>query len=179
MKKILYLLLLFPLVAFGQESREKFSPLSYTDVVKAADPELSKDEMFTRILSWVNTSFKSANAVIDEQNKAAGVIIIKGVVPFHYKTIIKEKTGEVRYTLAIEIRPGRARLRFYGYSGKSADGSIAQTLSTDSMPEFRNTGIYQSSYKRAWTAAKEAAQRDHDDTINTITVAINKKEDNW
>src|SRR5665647_1743863 len=83
---ILITLLLIPCFSFAQEVQLPINPktqkIEYTDLVKV-DSTLTSDELYTRARSWFATAFKSANNVIQMEDKSSGIIIGKGTILTH------------------------------------------------------------------------------------------------
>lgn len=72
-------------------------------------PEISKDEIFERAIKWIALNFKSAKQVIDYQDKSAGSIIAKGVLP---DVNLEGRHVDVSFTLSIDVKEYKARYIF-------------------------------------------------------------------
>ena len=75
--------------------------VEYSEIVQA--PELSEGQLYDKCLIWFAEQFKSANEVIQYQNKENSTIIAKGA-------FIEESYNLLwRFTLKIECKDGRFR----------------------------------------------------------------------
>ncbi|MDN8336515.1 DUF4468 domain-containing protein [Acinetobacter baumannii] len=85
-----------------------------TDIVEVVDVGgKTKDQLFEQSKVWIARSFKSANNVIQYQDKASGRIIGKGNIPFPCSGFIdcgafgKDK---VNFTIQIDTKDNKARV---------------------------------------------------------------------
>lgn len=112
MKKILLIccVLCFSIFSNAQE------PLSFTEVIQT-DSTLSKSDIYVAVKSWVGTSFNSAKAVIEMDDKDAGILIIRPLSDYAMKGIMYScYSGHLRYTIKIQVRDGRFRVEVSNFT---------------------------------------------------------------
>ena len=100
MKKLL-LLLLLPLIGYGQDINKQSN--GYTKVV---DVEMTKNKIYTKAKEWIVVNYKSANDVIqlDTEDK----IILKG--NFSFVDPLNGDDLGVRHTTTISIRNNKYKI---------------------------------------------------------------------
>ena len=116
MKKLTLLLALLSFgihsVSFAQSSKlpvdEETGKITYKEVVKV---EGSKEDLFNRSISWINSFYKNPLDVTRERNFANGVV--KGLHRIKIKNTDKDgnKTdaGTVQYEFTLQFKEGRYR----------------------------------------------------------------------
>lgn len=108
MKTILITLLMIPSLAFTQETQFPINPethkIEYTDLVKV-DSTLTSNELFTRAREWIAVTFKSANSVIQMEDKGSGIIIGKGNISIPKTSL--QVGSIVSFTIKIQVKNGR------------------------------------------------------------------------
>lgn len=82
-------------------------PISFEKVVVV--DSISSDELFNRAKMWFVTSFKDANAVIQNESKEDGMIVGKGQFNFVPTILVSSNLikGPVSYTVTIMVKEGR------------------------------------------------------------------------
>jgi len=71
----------------------------------------TKDEIFTKVISYFAVAYKSANDVIQQQDKDAGVIIGKGIFDVHKDSGFGWSLNvNCDHTIRVDIRDGRVRV---------------------------------------------------------------------
>lgn len=101
-------------------------------------PGITKDEIFERAIKWIALNFKSAKQVIDYQDKSAGSIIAKGILP---EVSLEGRYVDISFTLSIDVKENKARYVFTNVSAlynnkelKDLDGK--QQLHLGATAEF-------------------------------------------
>lgn len=111
MKKIvLSVLCLFPAVVLAEE---KSQPIKFEKVYEVAG--ISKDQIYDGARQWFAISFKSANAVIQYEDKNAGTIIGKGNMTFpctSYLNCLANKDIKVEFTARIDTKDAKIRVNY-------------------------------------------------------------------
>lgn len=105
-KSFLVTMFLISITSFCQEKFQESLPLEngkvvYTEVIKIDD--LSKSDLYKRAKKWVVLNYKSANDVIQLDDKEDGIIIAKGTFGIRYYT----RNPKIEHTLQIETKNGR------------------------------------------------------------------------
>ena len=122
MKKLLFLLLVAPVLVYGQEINEQSN--GYKKVVVV---EMTKNEIYTKAKEWIVVNYKSAKDVIqlDTEDK----IIIKGNFTYNYPN--GEAYG-VRHTTTISIRDNKYKIDLIPTS------IFIKSTMKDALPGFKN-----------------------------------------
>ncbi len=161
MKKLIAIFLFLPMVTFAQEKSDLIifpevnGVVDYTDVV-ILDSSVKKNELFNRAKAWFIQYYKSANDVIQMQDKDAGIIIGKGVFEFGFNpsTLSDRTTIYVSHTIKIYVKDGKYKYEIGDLIG-TYDGSI--TLPIGNFKQDRN--------KKNYTKLCEST---HDEILLTI-----------
>ena len=138
MKKLLIILLIFPLLSLAQKNDkyqklidkytldstewifpQKNGVVIYTDVVDV-DSSIKKDELYNRAKAWFVTEYKSANAVLQMQDKDAGIIMGKGIFEAGYNMglMVGFQIVSVYHTVKIFIKDGKYKYEITDLNGK-------------------------------------------------------------
>ena len=119
MRNLLCALILFSGFTYGQE---KGIPFEFTDVVKV--DSVSSLELYNRGNVWFATTYKSSTDVIQLEDKEAGVIIGKAIMPFKPSISLAEKaTGSVSYTVKLYFKEGRYKVEIVDFVHKPYSSS--------------------------------------------------------
>lgn len=203
MKKILLLLILFPIVTLAQ-SKEK-STLNLKDAIQidketnkvvfeevvSVDSTISKTELYFRAREWFANTFKSANDVIQMDDKEAGKIIGKGTKQYTTSFVINIYQNILYYTVNISVKDGRykyiisnfktSQLPSY-HGGVSMPGYQEMPIETIILGNdaFKKNGEYKASSRDHALAVVTTSSQ----IIGTLKEAMNKKasntkSDNW
>lgn len=79
------------------------------------DSTIGKDVLFQKARQWFSESFVSAKAVIDNEDKAEGVIYGKGNIPMG-----KDVDGRVKFTIEIRCKDGKIKYIFSNFHHEGA-----------------------------------------------------------
>jgi len=146
MKKIFsytFYLLVITFTFYGC-SAASMTPLSNdTTLNKVVEVEnMSKEEIFLNSMEWFSTTFNESKSVIDYQDKEAGKIIGNGAISHVYATIV---SGQVKFSVKIEIKENRARIsltnfsaKIIGSSGPPVDRAIMQSEYEKAIPKLES-----------------------------------------
>lgn len=168
MKKIIYLFILtmFSTNSFSQEKLLDILPLEngnvvYTEVVKV--DSINKKELYNRAKKWFVLNYKSANAVIQLEDKEDGMIIGKGNFRIKYYS----RNPTIEHTLQIETRDGR-----YKY-----------TVSRFIYSDIQNDKFIIEKFPKGW-AGKKKLYRTVNEKIKLIITDLKKSmetelKDDW
>jgi hypothetical protein len=129
MNKLITLVLVFiTTVSFSQESRTNWT---FSEVVEV--PNVTKDELYIRGKSWFAKTFKSANNVIQMDDKDAGKIIGKGAIMIESNCTIcgasgihTSNGGPVSFTIEVSFKDNKFKYDITGltHSAKSPGGNL-------------------------------------------------------
>lgn len=155
MKKLLLFLLVIPIFCRAQDTlRVPKMPIdsatggySYVDITQV--PGKTKDDLYVKINEWVALNFKSANNVIQMNDKEAGKIIVKGVTE---RTLMYKMLGKnyipyyLNFTINFTVKDGRYRVIIDGFSAKNKTDN-SKIYDTDITPKLAQTIIQYNSKK--------------------------------
>lgn len=133
MTRLLIAILFFPLLSFSQkdnyskyllDSSHRIFPevdgaIIYSEVI-TVDSSIKKEELFNRAKAWFVDNYKSANDVIQLQDKDAGVIIGKGIFDAGYNLgmMVGYDIVHVSHTVKIYVKDGKFKYEIVDLSGK-------------------------------------------------------------
>jgi hypothetical protein len=128
-------------------------------------PSASKTDLYNKSKVWFVNTFNNANAVIQMDDKDAGIIMGKGITSFDAGNIM---TGPIRqfinYTININLKDNKCRIQVYDIyvSNGNAAAYTAETLLK--YPKMNKKKI-------------ERINNDVQGTIASFKVAITKKSE--
>lgn len=168
MKKVicLFIIIFSSLHTFSQETLIDILPLEngeviYTDVLEVEG--LSKDELYNLAKKWVVLKYKSANHVIQLDDKDNGIIIGKGNFAIDYYS----RKPTIEHTLQIETKDGR-----YKY-----------TISNFIYSDIQNSTFTLENFPKSWAGKKKLYQT-LDEKVRSIIDNLKKSmekdlKDDW
>jgi hypothetical protein len=186
MKKLLFLMsamLVLTLTSFSQTQQINIFPLNengeivYSGVVNV--DSVNSKELYVRAHTWFANTFKSAQSVIQLDDKEAGKIIGKGFI--QVITPIKPKAkniliGDVYFTLEIQTKDGKYKYDFTNFSYKNDISDDKYDFKSSSvMKNF----IYQERFDMWWQNAKIDTNADVLILIENLNKAMNTNNSNW
>jgi hypothetical protein len=119
--------------------------ITYTEVV-VLDTTLKKDELYSRAREWFAKTYKSANSVIQMDDKEEGKIVGRASIPVNFKG---GSAGSISYSISVYIKNGKYKYEFTNFQHQGDGNKIPDF---GSCTEMLNTtdkvlGIsYQKSY---------------------------------
>jgi hypothetical protein len=186
---------------FSQTPEQLGKIEQYKDFYKIENTELiftkiidsipgTKDEIFTKVVSYFATAYKSANDVIQQQDKDAGIIIGKGIFDVYKKM---SASYSCFHTIRIDIKDGRARVILsvdkYKYYNPAAAGmgvNNAETIIVDNYPIItENLTFTQKANKKLFTTVFIGLCETVESMFYSIEKALKTKteitspSDNW
>ena len=105
--------------------------ITYTEVV-VLDTTLKKDELYSRSREWFAKTYKSANSVIQMDEKEEGKIVGRASIPVTYKG---SSAGSISYSVSVYIKDGKYKYEFtnfqhQGPGNMQSFGSCTKMLNT-------------------------------------------------
>lgn len=123
--KLLLCLLFAPFFSFAQNKLpEKDGKVIYEEVDSM--PGIEKDELYSRSKIWLVNTFKSAKDVVQLDDKQSGQLIGKGNFQYEYVVLLTSGTWICSFTLQIDCRGNKARIKIYDISSRSAGEATAE-----------------------------------------------------
>lgn len=101
-------------------------------------PMADKAVIFVRALEWVAATFRSAKSVIDVQDKDAGLIVAKGIIPNGGRDAGIGVHRDIRLTIKLEIKDGRYRATYDNFImifGTAGEREVGPGTENDSCRE--------------------------------------------
>jgi len=96
----------------------------------------SKTELYQRAKTWISKSFISSKAVIDLDDREAGVLITKGIIPMDNLSI--------NFSLTITIKEGRYKCEIENISGLLYTfGMHSKDIFPATRPKKKSIGLNQ------------------------------------
>ncbi len=110
MKKVLSALMLcfVSIVMFSQEIKVISNEFPTYQGVISIDNQ-SANDLYTHIKLWIAENFKSANDVIQLDDKENGVLVVKGIIPATMKTVVGMYTYSMHTNFKFETKENRFR----------------------------------------------------------------------
>lgn len=138
---VLIVLILLSQSIFSQEKLNEILPLEngnviYTEVVEVQN--VDKKELYSRAKKWIVLKYKSANDVIQLDDKEDGTIIGKGNFNIKYYS----RNPKIEHTIQIETKDGRFK---YSISNFIYSDIRGDTFAIEKFPKswFGENKLYQ------------------------------------
>lgn len=167
MKRILAFLVLTT-VSFSTNGQDKLGDIlplqdgivTYTNVVQVDG--VTKDELYSRAKKWFVTTYKSANDVIQLDDKENGEIIGKG----NFRITYYARDPIVNHTITISVKDGRFKYLITGL--------VYSDIQGDKFP-IEN-------FPKGWAGKKklyETVDREINQLIGSIETSMKSKAAEW
>lgn len=170
MKKLLFLLLLMPVICFSQNK------ISYSEVVQT--DSVSKQTLYGRGLTFFANNFKSANNVIQLKDEAECHIIGKSNI--EYPGVDQYYSGHINFTIELFFKDGRFKYEIKDFSHQGERITIGDITDSDEA-QFKAFGSSKAFRNREWNNMKTVVQTLSQNLVNQMneTIANPAKQDNW
>ncbi|MFZ4401987.1 MAG: DUF4468 domain-containing protein [Bacteroidales bacterium] len=114
MKKIFIIIMLFFIfkIAFSQVPPMVDKKVIYSQVEKL-DTTVKKATLYANAKMWFANSFKSANDVIQLDDKENGIILGKGNVSKDEVSFLTKTTYRWKFTVKFQVKDGKYKVEFY------------------------------------------------------------------
>jgi hypothetical protein len=179
MKKILvFILMVFSLPSFGQQTQTPTPDSLYTDIVQV--DSLSQNQLFSRAKLFVATRFNSAPDVTKLSDEAAHTIVVKGRLNrFYVNPFNKSLGGAVNFTLKIATKEGKYKYEITDlyHSDVHHNGDYSGGSLSNEKPACG--GLFMT--KRNWHKIKEDADNQLQQLIQELYASMKApaNQDNW
>lgn len=167
MTKVYFLLSAFSLAILTAKAQDMpVDPdtklITYSEVIEVSG--VSKNDLYVRANTWFTRTFKSAKSVLELQDKEAGKLIGKGVLPIMIKVPIMGATdaGYVGATVTIMCKDGKYKYVIDNLSHSKPYGANTQYwVDGGSLEQEKpKVGMMGRPSKKEWNDIKEATQKD-------------------
>ena len=188
LKFIILLVTMFPVVTYGQvidelptdeNGRINFSGVVQVDSVTAKELHLRSKQFFVDI-------FKSANDVIQMDDKEAGIIVGKGFNDIYIKILANPVAVQMWYSIKIQCRDGRYKYEIYDISFRNYPSQYAASSSSPAEPTFDKKTYFKKNGEPRDVNEKYKIEMTSniDMLINSLKATMNKpgtsnKKDDW
>jgi hypothetical protein len=177
MKKLfLIIIILCSMQGFTQKSD---TAITYTGIIKTNDSTLTKDNLYLKGKEWFVSSFKSANDVIQLDDKENGMIQGKGC--FSYYSNVKymgqnQGSGYINFTIKLWVKNGRYKYEFSNFIHTSNGTTLDMGLITSAdIPDVKQLINF---YTKLWNDIKISIQSHIAEFIKPLNEKMNEKTNN-
>jgi len=140
----LFLAVCCPLASFGQVIDElptdESGNINYNEVITL--DSVTSDELYLRAKKFFVDTFKSANDVIQMDDKEASIIIGKGFNDIYIKIAGPPTAIQMWYSIKIQGRDGRYKYEIYDISFKNYASQYAPSSSSPAEQAFEKSTYY-------------------------------------
>lgn len=128
MKKIFFtcLFICSSFYCFSQIEVKKEEFPDYQGVVTVEGKAM--DDIYSNIKAWIAMNFKSANDVIQLDDKDNGKLIVKGNVVVYFTALKKKYPARVNFTLSVDVRENRFRYTYLVTDVKDESGQGSPSI---------------------------------------------------
>jgi hypothetical protein len=185
MKKIMFTISAMVVLTLSSFSQTNVFPIDangeivYSGIVNV--DSINSKELYVRAHTWFANTFKSAQSVIQLDDKDAGKIIGKGfiqvVTPF--KAGIEGTigfVGNVYFTLDIQTKDGKYKYVLSNFSYVHSNTNTEFDFKSSSVVK---NGLYQKKWDMWWQNAKINTNTDVLNLIESLKKAMNTNNSNW
>ena len=177
-----------PVLTIGQVIKDlptdENGMISYNGVVQV--DSTTADELYLRSKQLFVDVFKSANDVIQMDDKESKIIIGKGFSDMHITVLATSTPIQMWYTLKIQSRDGRYKYDIYDIKFKSYESQYSQNTTTSAETVFDRESYYRKNgqSRDVYVKYKDAMTSSIRSLITTIKNSMNKgvndkKSDDW
>jgi len=142
--------------------------IEFTELV-TVDSSLTQNDLYTRAREWFALNFKSANNVIQMDDKNAGIIIGKGNMSVTGGKYLAD--GKIDFTLKIQVKDGRFKYWFTDFVHSSYKAGYSGGHLENEKPICGNLFML----KKGWIQVKEIADTEVKSMTASIKAALGKK----
>jgi hypothetical protein len=89
-------------------------------------PNISKVELYNKSKIWLVNTFNDAKAVLQIDDKDNGQLIGKGNFDYLYTVVLASARWVCNFTVQIDCRDNKARIKVYDISSRSAGEATAE-----------------------------------------------------
>jgi uncharacterized protein with TBP-like fold DUF4468 len=181
------LALIFSLRSYSQDSLR--TPVAYSEVIKI-DTTLSSNELYLRARAWFAESYRSAQDVIQMDDKENGKIIGKGNIKYTSRIFAGSggTKGWIRYTISIQVKNGRYKYEisdFYHEGNPLNSGDqLSFGLITNEIECPYKIGMWMSKgwRNKVWNDIKQTIDTNIRSLIESLKLSMGKtikKDADW
>lgn len=178
----------FSIQCYSQDSLN--IPITYSQIIKV-DSALSSNELYHRARAWFAETYRSAQDVIQMDDKENGKIIGKGNIRYTSKIFFGSEgtKGWIRYTISIHVKNGRYKYEvsdFYHEGNPlNSGGQLSFGLITNSIECPYKVGAMTGKgwRNKVWDDIKETIEKSitslTESIINSMGKSAKNKDADW
>lgn len=157
---------------------EKTGEIVYSGIVNVDSANFK--ELYVRAHEWFANTFKSAQNVIQLNDKEAGKIIGKGLfeagIPKSHAGLVHIAIiVSVDFTLEIQTKDGKYKYVFSNLSCKNSGGGEYDLKSSS----FVKNSMWQKKLDEDWLEIRQDINKRMSIMIDDLKISMNSKTDNW
>ena len=163
--------------ATAQDAAE---PLEIVEVIEV--PGVGAEDLFTRAETWFAETFVNSTAVLEVKDKEARRFIGNGVIPYRpTNPVMASAVGQVRYTIKVEVKDGRARLSLTNFTHEGDNANIGRLTEGEVGSNPMPGGWTQGLWRKLHADAKTQARTQTKDFVPSLRAVLNKSagNDDW
>ncbi|UOQ64424.1 DUF4468 domain-containing protein [Hymenobacter volaticus] len=141
--------------------------ISYQGVVEV--PGTTKDQLYVRAYEWLAKTYRSANAVIQMQDKEAGRLVGKGVMKV---TLRGFNAGYVQHTITIYLKDGRYKYILTDFAHEAGGAKDVYSAGPLERPDGE---VMAFGDKKTWDKVRRDATADAELLIKDLQAAMTVK----
>jgi hypothetical protein len=153
--------------------------ITYSEVVET--PGVSKADLYVRAGTWFSRTFKSSKSVLELQDKEAGKLIGKGVIPVIIKVPIMGATdaGTVSATITVLCKDGKYKYVIDNLNHERPYGANTQQWVNGGALEQEKpkVGMMGRPSKKEWNDIKAAFDKEAKAMVADLKKAMAKSDD--
>lgn len=127
--------------------------------VVQVDSAFTKKQLYTKGREWFVNYYKSAEDVLQMDDKEEGILIGKGLHKYDFFNGINSSSIALYFTVNLTVKDGKYRYQIYNFNGKNTNRSALDALSsTPSGPTISEVN-FDAEYKSLLTEKSRAKYR--------------------
>lgn len=151
--------------------------IEYTELVTVDSP-LTQNILYSKAKDWFAKAFISSENVIQKDDKEAGIIIGKGIIPVTGGIYLTD--SKIDFTLKVQVKDGRYKYWISNFNHKSYKDGYSGGALENEKPACGNFNMV----KKGWIEVKEIADQNAKKIVKSLKDALSMKstepeKDNW
>lgn len=155
--------------------------ITYSGVV-TVDSTISQYELYSRGREWFAKTYNSATDVIQMEDKEAGKIIGKALMPVYWKALgMSGEGGHIRYTISVYFKDGKFRYEIADFIHEERNPESGRIFRTSCEEMMRESRKQRKKITDGYLSQLDANVKELIvDLTNSLSVKpIAKKEEDW
>jgi hypothetical protein len=172
MKPVFALLLLASLNCYCQDAE----PLSFSEVI-STDTALKKTELYSRAKAWFAETYKSAQDVIQLDDRENGKIIGKGSMRYTNNSLSGDaSSGWIRYTIIVQVKDGKYKYTLENFYHESLEpGYNFGKITTAQECPYKVSSTSQKWRNKIWQDMQTTVAGNYESLIESLKTYMRRK----